>query len=136
MDLTTTARQIFANDRFATETSGIAIAHVGSHEATCTLALDERHRNARGAAMGGALFTLADFAAAVAANSECLVDGVLHWVSLDATIHYLAPAQGNSLIASSIPLKVGHSTALYQTTIESPDNGKKIAIVETTMIYV
>lgn len=136
MDYTTLAREIFAHDRFATEAAGIGISHVGDHTADCVLALDARHRNARGAAMGGALFTLADFAAAVAANSDCLEDGTLHWVSLDATIHYLSPALGDSLTAVCTPLKLGRATALYQTTIESPDNGKKIAIVETTMIYV
>lgn len=130
------AREIFEHDSYATATTGIVIDHVADHEARCTLVPDTRHRNARGAAMGGALFTLADFAAAVAANSDCLEDGTLHWVSLDATIHYLSPALGDSLTAVCTPLKLGRATALYQTTIESPDNGKKIAIVETTMIYV
>ena len=84
--------------------------------------------------MGGALFTLADFAAAIASNSEYIASGDLHWVSLDASIHFLSPATGNSLRATSKALKSGRATALYQTVIESLDNGKTIAIVETTMI--
>lgn len=136
MNPTEQARNIFAADRYATELSGIAIEHVGLHEAFCLMPLDIRHRNARGVAMGGALFTLADFAAAVAANSECLDDGNLRWVSLDATIHYLSPALGDRLAASAKAIKTGRSTALYQTTIENPDNGKTIAIVETTMMRI
>ena len=98
--------------------------------------LKEYEGQYRGVAMGGALYTLADFAAAIAANSDCIDDGNLHWVSLDATAHYLAPApSGNSVKASCHALKHGRSTALYQTIIESLDNGKTLAIVETTMIY-
>lgn len=141
MTPTEKAREIFANDRYATEVTGIVIEHVADHEARCTLTVDDRHRNARGVVMGGALFTLADFAAAVAANSECL-DGDLQWVSLDATIHYLSPALGTRLTAHSKALKHGRSTALYQTIIKSPDNGNNaprehaVAIVETTMVHI
>jgi len=136
MTLTEQARTVFASDRYATELTGIQIDLVADHEAHCSLDLEAHHRNARGVAMGGALFTLADFAAAVAANTDCLADGDLHWVSLDATIHFLSPALGNGLKATCSPLKLGRSTALFQTIIESPDNGKRIAIVETTMVRV
>lgn len=136
-DLTVQAQEVFASDRYATETTGIVIEHVGDHEAVCTLEVTEQHCNARHVAMGGVLFTLADFAAAVAANSDCLEEGRLRWVSLDATIHYLSPAlTGSHLKTTCKPLKQGRTTALYQTTIDSLDNGNKtIAIVETTMIY-
>lgn len=135
MSLTELARTVFANDRFATLT-GIVIDEVREHECTCTLPVTAHHRNARGVAMGGVIFTLADFAAAVAANTDCLTDGNLQWVSLDATIHYLAPAAGERLVVRSSALKTGRSTSLYQSIIESPDKGKRIAIVETTMIHV
>ena len=136
-DMTTRAREVFAADRYATELTGIEIASAVDHEATCTLTLAAKHCNARGVAMGGVLYTLADFAAAIAANSDCLGSGDLHWVSLDATAHYLSPAPlGARLAARSHALKHGRSTALYQTIIESLDNGKTVAIVETTMVYV
>lgn len=148
MDFTAKARKIFAHDRYATEATGIVIDQAGEHESVCSLEVGERHCNARGAVMGGVLFTLADFAAAVAANmndvsaatneNSSLVThhASLHWVSLDSTIHYLAPATGVRLTATCKSMKHGHTTALYQTIIENPDNGKRIAIVETTMISV
>ena len=139
MNLTEIARDIFCHDRYATETTGIVIDHVGEHEATCSLTVGEQHCNARGVAMGGVLFTLADFSSAIAANSPDFIEGnsELHWVSLNASIHYLSPTPlGASLIATSKALKHGHSIALYQTIIESPDNGKRYAIVETTMMFV
>lgn len=90
--------------------------------------------------MGGVLFTLADFCAAVAANSDTLNN--LQWVSLNSSIHFLAPATGVSLEAHCTALKTGRSTSLYQTTIRSLDNGNDtpsehvVAIVETTMMRV
>ena len=137
-DLTKRAREVFAADCYASKLTGITIEDVGENSAVCALRGGDNHRNARGVAMGGVLFTLADFCAAVAANSRQLaVDkGQLQWVSLDSTIHFLAPATGESLIAHAAALKVGRSTALYQTTIECPDDGRRIAVVETTMISV
>lgn len=134
MELLSKARKIFSADRYATELTGVSIDHVGDHKASCSLPLDGRHCNARGTAMGGVLFTLADFCAAVASNSDSLDSGELCWVSLNSTIHFLAPAVGNLLIARCTALKSGRTTALYQTKIESPDDGKVIAIVETSMI--
>lgn len=136
-DQTDKAREVFAADRYATELTGIQIAAADDNEATCTLTVEAQHCNARSVAMGGVLYTLADFAAAIAANSGCIESDSLHWVSLDASVHYLSPApEGSHLVALSKAMKLGRSTALYQTIIESPDNGKMIAIVETTMIYV
>lgn len=129
------ARRVFANDQYAVGLTGIVIESVGNHEAECSLDVDSRHRNARGAAMGGVLFTLSDFTAAVAANSECL-DTELQWVSLNATIHYLSPALGNRLLAHCKALKHGRTTALYQSTITDAESGRTVAVAEVTMISV
>lgn len=128
------AREVFGADNYAALT-GVEIISAGGHEAVCTLTLDRRHSNARGVTMGGVLFTMADFAAAVAANTDAEVE--LNWVSLNGNIHYLAPAkEGVTLTAHSQPLKIGRATALYQTEIKSLDDGKAVAIVETTMMHV
>ena len=137
MDLTDIARKVFSSDCYATELTGVDITAVGDHEATCTLTITPAHCNARGVAMGGALFTLADFAAAIASNSEYIASGDLHWVSLDASIHFLSPAPlGSALTAHCTALKHGRTTALYQIIIESPDHSKRFAMVETTMVKV
>lgn len=142
MDLTNQARLIFCHDRYACEATGIAIGHVGDHEALCTLCVGERHCNARGVAMGGVLYTLADFASAVAANTQSLDtpdDPSLHWVSLNASIHYLAPAPlGAMLFAHASAVKHGRATALYRTTIESRDahHERTVAVVDTTMVFI
>ena len=65
------------------------IAEVDDHYAKCTLEVQERHRNAMGAVMGGVYFTLADFAFAVAANWQ-----EIGTVSLHSDIAYLGTAKG------------------------------------------
>ena len=137
MDFTDKARKIFCNDRFATEATGIVIDFLDDQKAVCSLTLDSRHCNARGVAMGGAIYTLADFASAVAANRDFLDRSPLPWVSLDSSVHYLSPAvERQQLVATCTALKHGRSTALYQIIIECPDSGKRVAVVETTMICV
>lgn len=130
-------REIFGRDRFATETTGIKIISLDNHTSLCSLQLGGCHCNARGVAMGGVVYTMADFAAAIAANSEDIESGGLHWVSLDSTIHYLTAApMGVTLVAKTQAFRQGSRTALYQTIIENSDNGKCVAIVETTFIRV
>ena len=58
-------KKMFEQDRFATD-NGAYIEEVDDHYAKCSLMIEDRHKNAMGAVMGGVYFTLADFALAVA----------------------------------------------------------------------
>lgn len=60
----------FANDKFATQAAGCTIVEGSRGHAVCEMALDDKHRNAQGGVMGGAIFTLADFCLAVACNID------------------------------------------------------------------
>ena len=64
------ARKMFAKDRFATEQTGAVIEEVAPNYAKCSMQIMDQHRNAYGGVMGGAIYTLADFAFAVASNFE------------------------------------------------------------------
>ena len=55
------ARAYFSEDRFATE-NGITLDELDGEHAVTSMTLSPRHRNAFGGVMGGAIFTLADFA--------------------------------------------------------------------------
>ena len=136
-DLTTLAREVFAHDLYATELTGIAIESVEPDKVVCSLALDSHHRNAKGAVMGGAIFTLADFAFAIAANIDALnvsnkADQVrLQWVSSSSTIHFLAQAKGDKLTATTSTVKKGHSQSLIQISV-TDSLTRQIALVTTT----
>ena len=115
-------RKRFENDRFAMD-NGAVIEAVGEGYARCVMSLDEHHYNAVGSVMGGAIFTLADFAFAVASNwnkKPC--------VSLTAQITYLGRAKGKKLIAEAEKVKEGRTTCYY--LIEVADElGNKVAHV-------
>lgn len=106
-------RRRFKNDHFATEATGIVIDSAEPGRAVCSLALEERHMNENNVPMGGAVFTLADFACAIAANG-CSEKKT---VSQNVSITFLAPAKGKRLIAEASCLREGRSTALYTVDV-------------------
>lgn len=118
-------RQRFSEDKFATE-NGAFIEEVGEHYAKCSMPLTGHHRNAMGAVMGAAYYTLADFTFAVAANWQ-----QMGCVSLNATVSYLGAAKGDCLIAEAICLKNGRSTCCYRIDVRD-EPGNLVAAVTTT----
>ena len=104
-------RERFSQDRFAT-VNGAVIEAVEEGYAKCSLILNETHRNALGAVMGGAIFTLADFAFAVASNWNKAAH-----VSLSASISFLGGAKGSKLIAEAVKIKEGRKTCYYEVTV-------------------
>jgi len=107
-------RNRFKNDRFATNATGIVIDSAEPGKAVCSLTLEDRHMNDNNVPMGGAIFTLADFACAVAANGH----SERNTVSQHVSITFLAPAKGGRLIAEASCLREGHTTALYAVDVK------------------
>ena len=62
-------KEYFKNDRFAAE-AGVAIIEAGTGYCKAKMEIEEKHLNAANVVQGGAIFTLADLAFAVAANSR------------------------------------------------------------------
>ena len=118
-------RKMFANDRFATE-NGMVIEAIGEGYAKCSLLIADRHRNAMGAVMGGASFTLADFAFAVAANWQRA-----GMVSLSSNITYLGTAKGERLVAEAVCVKAGRTTGYYRIDVQD-ELGNPVAAVTAT----
>ena len=117
-------RERFTADRFATEITGAEIQSAEPRHALCTLPLRPEHRNAAGTPMGGAIFTLADFAFAVAANG--FADSIT--VSQSADIHFLSPAKGGVLTAEARCLRAGRTVSLYTVDVKD-DLGTYVAHV-------
>ena len=111
----------FANDQFATRAAGCTVVEASRGHAVCEMKLTEIHRNATGNVMGGAIFTLADFALAIACNI-----GESPSVSVSNTIEYFSATKGEKLIATCDVDKSGRRLGFY--TIEITDNtGRRIA---------
>ena len=118
--------RLFEKDRFATE-SGAVIDEVDDHYAKCSLKIEDRHRNAMGAVMGGVYFTLADFALAVAGNWQEMGS-----VSLSSEITYLTAAKGEKLTAEAVCIKNGRKTGYYRIDVRDEYGNLAAAVTPTT----
>ena len=105
------AREYFKNDRYATE-SGMTIDALGEGWAECSFTIAPIHQNANGGVMGGAIFTLADFASAVAANN-------IHrpTVAQQVFVSFLSGTRGNRLIARAKCRKDGKRSCVYNVDV-------------------
>ena len=117
---------VFANDRFATEAAGCRVVSGEHGRAVCSMELADVHRNAMGNVMGGAIFTLADFALAICCNI-----GEEPTVSVDSSISFFRSTQGAALTATAVCDKPGRHLGFYTVTVED-DLGKQIAKMTST----
>ena len=119
------ARAYFEGDRFATE-NGIAIDELSPNGAVCSLCIEDRHRNAEGGVMGGAIFTLIDLAFAVASNN-------VHksTVAQQVSLNFLNGTRGKRLVARASCRKDGRSSCVYNVDV-SDDLGRDIAQATVT----
>jgi acyl-CoA thioesterase len=88
-------RTLLAQDAFASRT-GITLEHLEPGLARARLAIGKEHLNGVGIVQGGAIFTLADFAFAAAANSQGSVA-----VAIDVSISFLRAVTGGALLAEA-----------------------------------
>ena len=125
------AKEFFIKDRFAMVTTGIDILEVGEHYAKCCLKIDERHVNATGHVMGGAIYTLADFVFAVTTNFN--QENVT--VTMVSQIMYLGTPKGDTLYGESRLLKDGRKNCFYEVKIT--DNlGTDVAVVSVSGAHI
>ncbi|OUO90815.1 thioesterase [Gordonibacter sp. An230] len=117
---------VFGKDRFATEAAGCRIVSAERGRAVAEMELSDIHRNAMGNVMGGAIFTLADFALAVCCNI-----GEEPTVSVDSSISFLRSTQGSRLIATAACDKPGRHLGFYTVAVED-DLSKPIARMTAT----
>jgi len=112
MDYTEHARERFSSDIYAVNTTGIKIEEADIDYARCSLQIDERHFNVDGNVMGGAIFTLADYAFGIASNS-----GNPQTVSLSSMINFMRATKGPVLYAEAKCIKSGRSIAFFEITV-------------------
>lgn len=95
---TETARRFFSRDRYAALT-GIKIIEVGEGYCQASLTIQDKHLNAANVVQGGAIFTLADLAFAVASNGQ----GQLA-LAVNVNISFLNSKSSGTLFATATEL--------------------------------
>ena len=114
------ARDYFYNDKFATE-NGMTLDELDETHAVCGLTVTARHKNAYGGVMGGAIFTLADFAFAALTN-----DLERKTVAQQVSINYLSAPKGEKLTATATYKKNGRSSCVVNVDV-TDDQGREVA---------
>ena len=119
-------RETFSADVFATSTVGIYIEEARQGYSRCSLDIRPGLLNANGVVMGGALYTLADFAFAVASNCDSM-----NTVGVTSQISYLTVARGTKVTAEAVCAREGRSMCFYDITV-TDDAGRTVAKASMT----
>lgn len=114
------AQEYFRGDHFATD-NGMRIEEIGDGTSVCSMEITERHRNANHRVMGGAIFTLADFAFAAASNNVHV-----QTVAQQVSVNFLSGSRGTRLTARAKCRRDGRKTAVYNVDV-TDDLGCDIA---------
>ena len=114
------ARAFFVKDLFAVS-NNMSLEALTEDGAVCVMDITERHQNAEGNLMGGAILALADFTFAVAANNAHRPS-----VAQQVSLSFLNPSRGKRLTSTAFCVKSGRSSCVYRIEIKD-DLGKDIA---------
>lgn len=117
----------FRHDTFAYQQADCRITEAWKGHGVAEMAINpEKHLNAEGYVMGGALFTLADYA--FAAASMC---GSASSVSLTSTIEFIRGVKGGTLTATCDVDRASRKCGFYTINV-TDDQGELVAKVVTT----
>jgi acyl-CoA thioesterase len=124
---TETARNIFSQDRYAALT-GIEIVEVGKGYCKARLTIKDKHLNAANVVQGGAIFTLADLAFAVASNSH----GQLA-LAINVNISFLSSKSTGTLYATATEVNEPKRIGAYDVSVT--DEKEKIIARFNGLVY-
>ncbi|MDR3364919.1 MAG: PaaI family thioesterase [Clostridiales Family XIII bacterium] len=119
-------RAVFAADKYLGMT-GVVLDEIGEDSCRCSMEVAPIHMNAGGTAQGGAVYTLADSAFAIAANlGHIFRDEDLITVSQSASISYLRAAASGKLSAEAHKVGGGKKMSVYRMTV-TDEEGRVVA---------
>ncbi|NPE27744.1 PaaI family thioesterase [Methanococcoides sp. SA1] len=116
-------KEFFKMDKFA-EHVDIELMEVSEGHAKAKMDIHEHHLNGVGIVQGGAIFTLADFAFAAAANSHGTVA-----VAINANISFVTSTKSGTLYAQANENSKNPKIATYTVDITNAE-GNSIAIFQ------
>lgn len=119
-------QRFFKRDQFAAD-AGIELLEAAPGMAVARMKIEPRHYNAVGIAHGGVVFTLADFAFAVASNAHGRVA-----VSINASIAYNKPTREGYLTARATEITANNKLATYEVRVTN-DAGEVTALFQGTV---
>jgi acyl-CoA thioesterase len=120
-------RKFFENDRYSAYT-GIEVVDISLGIAKTMMKVEDKHLNGIGTVHGGALFTLADFTFALAANSYGRVT-----VAINANISYIKAVKTGTLVAEA--REISKSNRISNYTVKIYEEGGELVAIFQGMAY-
>lgn len=120
-------REFFKKDRFAAH-NDITLLKIRPGYAKAELIISDKHLNGIDITHGGAIFTLADFAFAIASNSHGSIA-----VGVSATISYLKATNKGTLTAEATEVALNPKLATY--SVEVRDEGQDLVAIFQGTVY-
>ena len=112
---------------------GVRLGSLTKKKVTGEMRIGKAHINRSGRVNGGAIMAFADVLGAMGTVAN-LPPGC-RTTTLESKTNFFAAGEAPVLKAVSVPLHIGRTTMVWQTTISNPD-GRKIAIVTQTQIVI
>lgn len=112
---------------------GICLKKLSRTRLDAEMRVTEDHINRSSRINGGVLMAFADILGAMGTLSN-LPEGY-RTTTLESKTNFFAAGEGATLAATTVPLHIGRTTMVWQTTIKNMD-GTKVAIVTQTQIVI
>ncbi len=111
---------------------GMRLVSLSKKKVVVEMKVKDIHRNWNGRVNGGAIMALAD--ATGAAGAVANMPPNHRGGTLESKTNFFAAGQGPILKAVAIPLHIGRTTSVWQTTITNSGDGTRVAIVTQTQM--
>ena len=121
-------QEVFGRDVYGAQVSGCKLVSWSEECCVCEMPITPDHLNMHGGVMGGAIFTLVDFAQAAA-----VVPFVGYGASVSASIEFVKAPKGTKLIATSYAMSTGRTLTFTKTEVRD-DTGRLVAISNFTNV--
>jgi 1,4-dihydroxy-2-naphthoyl-CoA hydrolase len=113
-------------------TLGMRLVSVTKKKVVAEMPVKPMHCNWNGRVNGGAIMSLADAVGAVGARMNMPPDH--GGGTLESKTNFFASGVGPIIRVVSIPLHIGRSTSVWQTTVTNSGDGSRVAIVTQTQM--
>lgn len=113
-------------------TLGMQLVSLTKKKVVAEMPVTDMHRNWNGRVNGGAIMALADAAGAAGARLSMPPDH--GGGTLESKTNFFSAGVGPVIRAVSIPLHIGRTTSVWQTTITNSGDRSRVAIVTQTQM--
>ncbi len=113
-------------------TLGMKLVSVSKKKVVAEMVVKDQHRNWNGRVNGGAIMSLAD--ATGAAGAVANMPPHHRGGTLESKTNFFAAGMGPVMRAVAIPLHIGRTTSVWQTTITNSGDGSRVAICTQTQM--